>query len=283
MERVLCPVTVGREDEQAQLAEALRAAREGEGRVVVLAGDAGLGKTRLAGDLARAARRDGTAVIWGSCSEAPLSLPYLPFLEAVGNHLAESDVPRLHELLGGGPHELARLFPQLGIGEPRHDPSDDVQGKLRLFEGVLTLLRVFSEPGGLLVVLENLQWTDAASRELLEYLVRRLRGTRVMLLATCRLDRLERRDALAVMIEGWRRGRIADLIELTPLPAEGVAQMVRAIFDVDTVGAEVRDLLHERCEGSPFALEEILKDALDRGLVSRQQVADQSAWRQPPR
>jgi tetratricopeptide (TPR) repeat protein len=164
--------------------------------------------------------------------------------------------------------------------EPREDPSDDLQRKVQLFEGVVSLLRVFSEPEGLLVVLENMQWTDAASRELLEYLVRRLRRARVMLLVTCRLDQLDRRDAFAVMVESWRRGRIAQLIELAPLPVEGVAGMLRAIFDVDDVGADVCDLLHERSEGNPFALEEILKDALDRGVLSRQEVAGRSTWRQ---
>jgi tetratricopeptide (TPR) repeat protein len=279
VERVLCPVTVGREDEEGRLVEALRAARQGQSQVVVLAGDAGLGKTRLAGDLAQTARQGGVATLWGSCSEAPLSLPYLPFLEAIGNHLAEIEVSNLRALLGGGHHELARLFPGLGMEAPPEDPSNDLQRKVQLFEGVLSLLRVFSEPGGLLVVLESMQWADAASRELLEYLVRRQRGARVMLLVTCRLDQLDRRDPFAVMIESWRRGRTAELIELAPLPVEGVAEMLRAMFSVDTVGAEECDLLHERSEGNPFALEEILKDALDRGVVSRQEVADRSTWR----
>jgi predicted ATPase len=175
VERVLCPVTVGREEEEGRLVEALRAARQGQSQVVVLAGDAGLGKTLLAGDLARRARQSGVATLWGSCSEAPLSLPYLPFLEAIGNHLAEIDPSALRLLLGGGHHELARLFPRLGMEVPREDPSNDLQRKVQLFEGVLSLLRAFSDQGGLLVVLENMQWTDAASRELLEFLVRGLR------------------------------------------------------------------------------------------------------------
>jgi hypothetical protein len=156
MERMLCPVTVGRDVEQARLAEILRSTRQGAGRVVVLAGDAGLGKTRLAGDLAEVARRGGVPVLWGSSSEAPVSLPYLPFLEAVGNHLAQVDPSQLRRDLGGDHHELARLFPQLGMREPREDPSDAVRGRLQLFEGMLNLLRIFAEPAGLLVVLESM-------------------------------------------------------------------------------------------------------------------------------
>jgi tetratricopeptide (TPR) repeat protein len=279
MERVLCPVTVGRGAEQAQLAEALHSACRGEGRVVVVAGDVGTGKTRLAGDLAEVARGLDMPVLWGSSSEAPLSLPYLPFLEAVGNHLAPLDPSQVRRALGGGRHELARLFPQLGMREPREDPSDEVQGKLRLFEGVLNLLRVFAEPGGLLVVLESMQWADAASRELLEYLARRLRGTRAMLVVTCRLDQLDRRDPFAVMVEGWRRGRIAELIELAPLSVDGVAQMLGAMFGPDAFDPGAAHLLHERSEGNPFAIEEILRDALDRGAVPGREEDRRAAWR----
>jgi AAA ATPase domain len=286
LERVLCPVTVGRADERGRLTRALEAAGRGEGRVVVLTGDAGVGKTRLADDLAQAARGRGVPALWGSCSEAPLSLPYLPFLEAIGNHLAEVDTAHLRRLLGGGPRDLARLFPQLGIEEPPEDPGQaqeilsavptrplragPPEGRLQLFEGVLGLLRAFSEPDGLLVVLESMQWADTASRELADYLARRLHRARVMVLVTCRLDTLDRRNPVAVMIEDWRRGLIAEVIELDPLAPEDVDEMLTAIFQGGTASPEVRDLLYERSEGNPFALEEILKDAIDRRAITRQ-------------
>src|SRR5579864_6029287 len=85
IEQVVCPVLVGREEELSALEDALLTAARGEGRVVVLSGDAGLGKTRLATELRRRAESLGAAVLWGGCSEADLALPYLPFLEAIGN------------------------------------------------------------------------------------------------------------------------------------------------------------------------------------------------------
>src|SRR5256885_1942721 len=85
--------------------------------------------------------RIGVATMWGGCSEAELALPYLPFLEAIGNHLAQADLDGLRRQLGAAHRELAWLFPQLGLEEPPRDPSDPVQGKLRLYEAVLALLR----------------------------------------------------------------------------------------------------------------------------------------------
>src|SRR5262249_58985446 len=126
-------------------------------------------------------------------------------VEATGNHLAQADLSALRRQLAANHRELAWLFPQLGLEEPPHDPSDPVQGKLRLFEAVLALLRTCAQPDGLLLVLENVHWADASSRELLEYLVRRLRGARAMLLVTCRLEGLERRHSLVVSVEHWRR------------------------------------------------------------------------------
>src|SRR5258708_26898820 len=90
--RVLWDVLVGRECEISLLEDALRATFRGDGGVVIVGGEAGMGKTRLVADLVLRARRRGCVVVSGVCSEAELSLPYLPFLEAIGNHLAKEDV-----------------------------------------------------------------------------------------------------------------------------------------------------------------------------------------------
>jgi len=272
----LCPVTVGREGETERLAAALEAARGGDGRTVVITGDAGLGKTRLAADARRIATDAGMATMWGGCSEAELALPYLPFLEAIGNHLAQADVAAIRGQLASGHRELAWLFPQLGLDEPPLDPAADTgQGKHRLFEAVLALVRTCARPNGLLLILENLHGADASTRELLEYLVRRQRAAPVTLLVTCRLDGLDRRHPLPQAVEHWRRSGLVERIDLTPLTADHVGEMIRATVGIKTVPLEVRRLLSDRTEGNPFVLEEILKEALDRGAVSRHD----PAWR----
>jgi predicted ATPase len=141
MERVLCPILIGRDEELSKLEDALLSANRGEGQVVLLAGDAGMGKTRLASELGQRAARLGMTVVFGGCSEAELALTYLPFLEAVGNHLAASDLETVRERLGPVRRELAHLFPQL---EPEAVPPDieSTQGRLRLFEAMLALLGI---------------------------------------------------------------------------------------------------------------------------------------------
>ena len=275
MESALCPVLIGREAELSKLEDSLLAANRGDGQVVVLAGDAGMGKTRLATELMRRARHLGTTVLSGACSEAELQLPYLPFLEAIGNHLAGADVEELRTQLGLVRRELAHLFPQL---EPEgvNPDVDSSQGRLRLYEAVLALLSLLAHGNGLLLVIEDLHWADASTRELLDYLVRRLRNDRIMILATHRSDEIHRRHPLLPLIQGWRRNSTATIVELEPLTPGKVADMVIAIFDIGAEGVQedTRDFLHSRTEGNPFVLEEMLKAALDRGDIFR----NDSGW-----
>jgi len=201
----------------------------------------------------------------GACSEAELSLPYLPFLEAIGNHLAKSDVAALRERLGPAAEELAQLFPQMG--RPVPTAADAQQAKHRLFESILLLLHDAARASALLVVLEDLHWADPATRELLDYVTRRLRSTNVLILATYRTDEMHRKHALLPTIEGWRRSGQVQLIELKALPPSGVADIVCAIFEEANISDEFRDFLYDRSEGNPFVIEEMLRDALDRGDI----------------
>lgn len=279
IERALCPALVGREGELTTLEDALLDAHRGEGQVVILAGEAGLGKTRLASELQKRAAGGGTTVMRGGCSEADLTLPYLPFLEAIGNYLSSADLDRLRARLGTSGHELGQLFPQLrpdGVSSDGGDPSG--QGKLRLFEGMISLFRDAASEHGLLLVLEDLHWADASTRELLDYLTRRLSHTRMLILATYRSDELDRKHPLLPLVQGWKRGNLVTLVELHPLAAAGLADMVRAIFDTQEVTDEFRDFLYRRTEGNPFVLEEMLKAALDRGDIYRSAIG----WERPP-
>ena len=123
--RVLCPTLVGRDTELSVLEDSLLSALRGDGGVVVVGGEAGMGKTRLVNALAMRGRRLGCVVISGGCSEAELSLPYLPFLEAIGNYLAATDLAQLRERLGSAAEELAQLFPQMG--RPAQSTGDAAQ------------------------------------------------------------------------------------------------------------------------------------------------------------
>jgi len=269
MERALCPILVARERELSRLEDALLAAFRGSGQLLAIGGDAGVGKSRLAAELQQRARRSGAAVMLGGTTEAEVSLPYLPFIEAIGNYLVGTDVDSLKAQLGPSTcRELGQLLPQFDVQGLSSDPSEPTPAKLRLYEAIVSLLRHVAEPTGLLLVLEDLHWADASSRELLDYVTRRIRRrTRILLLATYRTDELSRRHPLLPLIQGWQRTGAAEMVNLQPLPASGVGEMISAIFDNAPVEPDLRDFLYQRTEGNPFVLEELLKVALDRGDI----------------
>src|SRR5919109_840800 len=268
LQRALCPTLIGREAELFVLEDALLAARRGESHFVALGGEAGLGKTRLASELARRAKALDFEVLWGACSEADLTLPYLPLVEALGNYLSHQDAERLAASLGGARRELAQLFPQLADDAvpPFGDPG---QAKLRLFEAVVALLARPARERGLLLVLEDIHWADSATRELVDHLARRLTNERAVVLVTYRSDELDRRHPLRPLLQNWRRSGLVEAVELAPLETGEVAKMIAAILDEDDVGPDLPALMRVRTEGNPFVLEEMLKEAIDRGHLSR--------------
>src|SRR5256886_3014547 len=150
--------------------------------------------------------------------------------------------------------ELAQLLPQLRRRSA--GATDAAQAKMRLFESILMLLRDAASQRALLLILEDLQWADPSTRELLDYATRRLRSTNVLVVATHRTDEMHRRHALLPTIQGWRRNGQVELVELKPLNVIQVGDMVCAIFEEHSVSDEFRNFLRERSEGNPFVLEE---------------------------
>jgi class 3 adenylate cyclase/tetratricopeptide (TPR) repeat protein len=269
LERALCPTFVGRDEQLFVLEDALLAAHRGESRFVALGGEAGMGKTRLATELAKRAQRLHWEVLWGACSEAEFALPYLPLVEALGNYLSRQDGERLAGLLGAARRELAQLFPQLGTDDVATPVGDPTQAKLRLFEAVVALLAVPAREQGMLLVIEDAHWADSATRELLDHLARRLTNMRSLLLVTYRSDELDRRHPMAPLLQTWRRTGVAELVALSPLEQGEIAEMIAAILDDEQIAPEFRDLMHARTEGNPFVLEEMLKEAIDHGDIFR--------------
>jgi class 3 adenylate cyclase len=257
----LCSVLVRRDDQLATLEDTLLEARRGHGGLVVLAGEAGIGKTRLANELVHQARRLGSAVLWGGCSEAELSLPYLPFVEAIGNYLSEEDVDALSAHLGPTARELSQLFPQFADGGAPTPASDPGQAKLRLFEAIVALLTLPADDRTLLLVIEDVHWADDSSRELLDHIARRLAGMPALALVTYRSDELHRRHPFVPTLRAWRRSGLAEIIDLDPLPEAGIAEMIASITGTEQVEPELVDLLYERTEGNPFFVEEMLSEA----------------------
>ncbi len=263
MEQARCPVLVGRDDELATLVHSLTSPRSDDSRLVLLVGDAGVGKTRLARELSRRSADLGATVMWGSCPQVELSLPYVPVLEAIGNYLASADLPWVKRRLGPLVSDLTDLFPVLGETSPV--PTDPAQSRVRLFEALAAVLRVTARRSGLVLVIDDLHWADATTREVVDFIARRLRNERALIVAGCRPEALNGNDALGVSLSGLVRAGLASRIELTPLGPVGVDQMVTAMLPGRSVSARLRDLIFERSEGNPYVVEELVRTILDLG------------------
>jgi predicted ATPase len=260
----LCKVLVGRRRELEALERFLNAARAGQGGLVLLAGEAGSGKTRLAAEFADRAGRTEVKCLRGGCSEVELPVPYLPFIEAIGNQLDGADMVSLRASIGPAANHLARLFPQ--FGEPHQSRRLDDQQKPLFFESIVILLEQMAKADGLLLVIEDIHWADTSSRELLAYLQRRERNAHTLVLASYRTDELHRDHPLRPFLASWGRSGIVPRVDVGPLTKEEVHEMTSIILD--RVEKDMVDVLHARSEGNAFVVEELLREHLDHGGVA---------------
>ncbi|MDX3308819.1 ATP-binding protein [Streptomyces sp. NPDC054884] len=256
---------IGREEELARLSGVLERAREGEARAVLLAGDAGVGKTRLLGEVAARAAGSGLTVLTGHCVDlGDVGLPYLPFTEILGALAADE---RFAPVLFAHPL-VDRL---LGTGSGAAPDDGDAaraargEGRLRLFEGMAALLADLSRAAPLLLVLEDLHWADQSSRDLLRFLLSRGflqrpagdgRGHRLAVLASYRADDLHRRHPLRPLLAELVRLPAVDRLELRPLADAEVTRLVRSLEERPLPDATVRGIV-ARAEGNAFYAEEL--------------------------
>ena len=183
---------VGRTDELARLTEALSRAAAGRGSTVILGGEAGIGKTRLLEVFAAAARAGDAAVLTGACIEfeGP-GLPYAPFVEAMRGLLRSTERARLPAVLGPARRDLARLLPELAEERGSVGPDRDLErsGQPALFEVVLAVIERISRTMPVVLIVEDVQWADHDTRDLIGFLVRHLRTSRVLTILSTRTDR----------------------------------------------------------------------------------------------
>jgi DNA-binding CsgD family transcriptional regulator/tetratricopeptide (TPR) repeat protein len=254
--RVSSPTVVGRTEELRVLEAAAARAANRDPTVVLVGGEAGVGKTRLIAELASRCGADGMRVLSGGC--VPVvegGLPYAPMVEALRVLLADLGAHGVRQLVGPSWPELARLLPSLGETETTGPPGQTAQA--RLFELLLGLLGRLGEQTPLVLVLEDLHWADRSTRDLLAFLVRNLRRERVLLVGSYRSDE-PRPQRLGPWLAELDRGGPVERIELPRLNrAETAAQLV-AILGAAPPN-DLVDAVFSRSEGNPFFTEELLE------------------------
>jgi DNA-binding CsgD family transcriptional regulator/tetratricopeptide (TPR) repeat protein len=252
--RVASPTFVGRLEELQTLEAARSRATDGEPAVVLMGGEAGVGKTRLVAELAAHRTVDGTRMLVGGC--VPIgngALPYAPIMAALRTLLGDVGVGAVRELVGPSWPELARLLPALG--EPEAGPAGQAT-QARLFELLLGLLGRLAEQAPLVLVVEDLHWADRSTRDLLAFLVRNLRRERVLLVVTYRNDE-PGQQLLGPYLAELGRGGPVQRLELPRLDQTETAAQLVGILGTAPAASLVEDLF-TRSEGNPFFTEELL-------------------------
>jgi DNA-binding CsgD family transcriptional regulator len=260
--QVLCPVLVAREDETRQVEAALAAAAGGRGGTVLVTGEAGVGKSRLVREAARAASAAGFAVLTGRAVASDVPTPFRPFAEALAAASRAGRLPDSEDLDPFRP-VLSRLVPEWRQpGQPAGDDS-----LVFLGDAVLRLLRSIGPAAGCLLILEDLHWADRETLALLEFLADNLSSERVLCLGTTRAEDGTLAGELAIALQA--RGSAA-VLPLPRLSAADSARMARACVGADDLPAAVLSLVAHRAEGLPFLVEEVLAGLIgDGSLVER--------------
>jgi tetratricopeptide (TPR) repeat protein len=252
---------VGRDRELAELVAGLEDAAGGQERLFLIAGEPGIGKTWLAEHLAGLATRRGTRVLWGRCWEGGGAPPFWPWAQLVGALAEGCDDETLADWLGVGAAQVTQLVPGLGerIGRstvPAATAPESDAARFYLFEAVTGLFRHAASVQPLLLVLDDLHAADDPSRLLLQFLVRELRGARLLVVGTYRdVEAARSPDASEAVGQLVREGQ---LLNLRGLDRDEVRGLIEVLSGEAPSQAQVT-AVHERTEGNPLFVREVVR------------------------
>jgi DNA-binding CsgD family transcriptional regulator/tetratricopeptide (TPR) repeat protein len=264
---------VGRAAELALLTKTTEEAARGSGRSVFIVGEGGIGKTRLAAAAAERAAKRGWSVVIGRAYPVETGVPYALFSDALLPLVQKMDPGALSILTRGASADFGYLFPNLGRITDRERGSagaDQSEIKARLLWSFTQFLGRLSTKQPLFIVLENLQWADASSLELLHFVARQIESQKVMLLGTYNESERDSNPVLRTTEQSLQRLGLLTVQRLSPLTEAEVDDMVHQLFGADRgVIRRFSAMLYERTRGNPFFVDEALKALVESGALSQ--------------
>lgn len=269
MKPILTHEFVGRRQELNQLTTALTTVQSGIGRCMLISGEAGIGKSRLLAEIQNLAEQSGFRQLIGRCFEQDRSIPYAPLVDMLNLLFTQSRTAQHQWLPAPLAPELARLFPELGSYPSVASPTaarDAETEKRHLFAALTSLCWHQAEAGPLLLIVEDLHWSDQTSLEFLLHLARRMADRPVLLLLTARSAQTP--AGLTELLAGLDREPIAQEIRLKPLTRMEVAQLLQAILKQSQIPSEeFVAAIYSLTEGNPFFAEEICTSLIASGDI----------------
>jgi len=254
---------VGRRQEQSRIQAVVESVTHGSGRLLLLTGEPGVGKTRLAQEVSLEAQRRGFLVATGRCYEPEQAVPFYPMLEALAMTYRAAPRAIREETPRRWPY-LSRLLPDQNLSLPI--PSSGGQAEQQwLFRAVGSFLQAISQEMPIGLLLDDLHWADGSSLKLLLYLVRYTRGDRILVVGTYRDVDVDRQHPLARALVDLNRDRLVERVVVHRLESRETATLIAATLGEAEVSTEFAELVHRYTNGNPFFIQEVLRALMERG------------------
>ena len=237
----------------------------------MLVGEPGIGKSALCQRLATDITAQDGMPLFGHCYEAGSSaLPYQPFVEALTAYAREQELGNLALELGQGAAELARIVPLISerLQVEVSPPGDPTHDRLLLMRAIMDFLRAVAASRPLVLLLEDLHDADRGTLDLLMHVAREVDTARLLVVGTYRDVEVDRAHPLSAAVAELRRGKSFTRIRLQGLPLEDVHQLLRTASQ-HQVSASLAELVYRRTDGNPLFVHELLRFALEDGLIER--------------
>jgi tetratricopeptide (TPR) repeat protein len=266
-------VFVGREPELKQLKSAFDGAMSGQGALMMVTGEPGIGKTALCEQLATYVTLRGGRTLVGHCYEVgSLSLPYLAFVEALRSYVLSREVKDLREELGSGAADVARIISEIRERlkiklRPQKDPEEE---RYRLLQAVTAFLSNAANVQPMMVVLEDLHDADKGTLDMLTHVSRNLAGARLLIVGTYRDMEVDRSHPLSAALAELRRVSTYGRVLLRGLNADEVRRMLESITR-ESVPWGLAEAVHRQTEGNPLFVQEVVRYLAEEGLITRKE------------
>jgi tetratricopeptide (TPR) repeat protein/archaellum biogenesis ATPase FlaH len=270
-------VFVGREPELKQLKSAFDGAISGQGALMMVMGEPGIGKTALCEQLSTYVTLRGGRTLVGHCYEkGSLSLPYLAFVEALRSHVLTHEAKDLRKELGSGAADVARIISEIRERlkiklRPQKNPEEE---KYRLLQAVTEFLSNAAAVQPMMVVLEDLHDADKGTLEMLTHVSRHLGGARLLIVGTYRDVEVDRSHPLSAALAELRRVSTYGRVLLRGLNADEVRRMLESITR-ESVPWGLAEAVHRQTEGNPLFVQEVIRYLVEEGLITRKE----GGWR----
>ena len=258
---------IGRQQEMSTLIATLDEALAGRGQVAMLAGEPGIGKTRLAQELGLHGESLGAQVWWGRCYEHVGAPPYWPYVQPIRAYIQDAEADQLRAQMGPGAADIADVVPEVLAKLPDLEmPAvlDPDQARFRLFDSFTTFFKNVAQVQPILLVVEDLQWADKPSLLLLEFLASQMADSQLMVLGTYRDAELTRDHPLSQTLAQLHRSPVFHSTVIGGLDSGDVSLFLQAASGREA-SQGLADAIYAHTEGNPFFMSEVIRLLVDRG------------------